>query len=387
MAELRFAARDPREPNRGATPLELLFDLAAVVAIAAAARGLTGALAAGETLVGAIDFACSFFMIWWAWMNYTWFASAYDDDSSPFRVLTMATMFGALMMAAGVEAVFAHERIWLALAGFVVMRVAMIVFWIAAARGDPARRGAALRYAGGIAAMQCYWVVFVIAVPPSAAAFLPLFLLGAAGELAVPALAERKAATSWHRGHIMARYGRLNLIVLGQSFLAIVATIELAPGAALPDGGRLWLAALFALIAFSMWSLYFTAEAHLARASYGRALLWGYGHFLIFGAGAAVGAGMHLALARIGAGAPAASWAVAVPAAVYTAALWLLRDRYHLKGAARWLLPGLAALLALLGIAVPASLEPVALALVAGALARAAASRRAAADGKGGGDP
>ena len=27
--------------------------------------------------------------IGWAWMNFTWFASAYDNDDDPYRLLTM----------------------------------------------------------------------------------------------------------------------------------------------------------------------------------------------------------------------------------------------------------------------------------------------------------
>ena len=43
-----------------------------------------------------------FFAIWWAWMNYTWFASAYDSDDVAFRLLTFTIMTGSLMLAAGV---------------------------------------------------------------------------------------------------------------------------------------------------------------------------------------------------------------------------------------------------------------------------------------------
>ena len=44
----------------------------------------------------------AFFAIWWAWMNYTWFASAYDNDDVGFRLLTFVIMSGALLLAAGV---------------------------------------------------------------------------------------------------------------------------------------------------------------------------------------------------------------------------------------------------------------------------------------------
>lgn len=80
--------RDVNKTHRAATPLELLFDLATVIAIASAADGLHHALVAGHISEGIIKFAVAFFGIWWAWMNYTWFTSAYDNNDKPTIQLT-----------------------------------------------------------------------------------------------------------------------------------------------------------------------------------------------------------------------------------------------------------------------------------------------------------
>ena len=98
--------RDPSEPRRTATPLELFFDLISVIAISAAAAGLHHAIADGHAVQGMIRFVLAFFAIWWAWMNYTWFASAYDNGDTLFRLLTMVIMAGALTMAAGISLLF-----------------------------------------------------------------------------------------------------------------------------------------------------------------------------------------------------------------------------------------------------------------------------------------
>ncbi|MEQ9547708.1 MAG: low temperature requirement protein A [Marinobacter sp.] len=365
---LTFPSRDPAEAYRSATPLELLFDLAAVVAIGAAAQGLAALIADGRSVDGFLGFVLSFFMVWWAWMNYTWFASAYDDGSTAFRALSMAMMFGALMLAAGVDAVFAREPIWLALLGFVVMRLGLVALWLGAARGDPARRVTALRYAGGVVAMQFYWIGLIALVSPALWLYLPLFALGACGELAVPAIAERAGATPWNRQHIVARYGRLNLIVLGQAFLAVVTAIELTPGSVFPEGEGLWRALLFAVIAFSLWSLYFTGGGHLRSGSLRQALLWGYGHIVVFGAGAAVGAGMQAVL--FSEDGEAGSRMVAVAVAIYCAMLWLIRDRYCLDGPARWSLLVAALLVAGLGAVASLGLAVTALILAATVVVR-----------------
>ena len=51
-----------------------------------------------------------FFAIWWAWMNFTWFASAYDCDDVPYRLAVFVQIAGALILAAGVPAMFETPR-------------------------------------------------------------------------------------------------------------------------------------------------------------------------------------------------------------------------------------------------------------------------------------
>ena len=42
----------------------------------------------------------------WAWMNFTWFASAYDTDDALYRVVTLVQITGVLILAAGVPRAF-----------------------------------------------------------------------------------------------------------------------------------------------------------------------------------------------------------------------------------------------------------------------------------------
>ncbi|WP_308736914.1 MULTISPECIES: low temperature requirement protein A [unclassified Microbacterium] len=65
----------------------------------------------------------------WAWINYSWFASAFDTDDWLFRVLTMVQMAGVVVLAIGLPPMFASlERGQpveneIMVAGYVVMRV------------------------------------------------------------------------------------------------------------------------------------------------------------------------------------------------------------------------------------------------------------------------
>ncbi|WP_343519789.1 low temperature requirement protein A [Sphingomonas sp.] len=373
-----MAPRDPHEPHRAATPLELLFDLVTVIAIAAAAAALHHAIAADHAVEGIIGYAVAFFAIWWAWMNYAWFASAYDNDDAVTRLLTMTIMGGALLLAAGIERFAAKLDLSLVLGGYVVMRLGMIAMWLRAARNDPPRRAGALRYAGGIALAQLYWAALYFGLPPQPPVLLPLIMLGWAIELAVPAVAERAAETPWHRHHIVERYGLLTIIVLGEVLLAATLALEKAW-----DGSfdmRLVHTALSALvITFAMWWLYFAREPQLSSNRLSRSLQWGYGHVLVFASGAAVGAGfavlVEILTGHSKIGLRAGDLAVAIPLGLYFLSLWLVRDRFELSGAARWVLPLSAAAIVALPFAIPA-LEAIAVLAVAAVAARAALAAR-----------
>src|SRR5262250_1201188 len=128
----RMSGRDPDEPNRASSPLELLFELTFVVAVARAGIELRDALAQGHAGHALAGYAAVFFAIWWAWVNFTWFASAYDSDDVPYRLATMVQMTGVLVLAAGVPRAFDGD-FTLAVVGYVIMRVAQTGQWLRAA--------------------------------------------------------------------------------------------------------------------------------------------------------------------------------------------------------------------------------------------------------------
>jgi low temperature requirement protein LtrA len=82
--------------------------------------------------------------LWWAWGNFTWFASAYDTDDVPYRLLTLLQMAGVLVFAAGIPAAFQRFDLATVVAGYVIMRLALVAQWLRAA-GRPARRSSAYR--------------------------------------------------------------------------------------------------------------------------------------------------------------------------------------------------------------------------------------------------
>ena len=62
----KMAGRDPHEPHRVSSPLELLFDLTFVVAFGVAASEFAHAMAAGHVVVGLAGFGFAMFAVCWA---------------------------------------------------------------------------------------------------------------------------------------------------------------------------------------------------------------------------------------------------------------------------------------------------------------------------------
>ena len=140
----RMRGRDPHETHRAATPLELLFDLTFATSFGLAASEVASVLAEGHFIAGLVGFGFASFAICWAWINFSWFSSAYDTDDWVFRLVTMAQMIGVLVLAAGVPRMFAsiersgHLDNSVMVLGYVIMRVALVFQWLRAAKDDPA---------------------------------------------------------------------------------------------------------------------------------------------------------------------------------------------------------------------------------------------------------
>ena len=103
---LPMTGRDPHELHRSATPLELLYDLTFVVAFGVAGNEAAHYFAEGHWRTGLIGFGFAMFAVIWAWIQNTWFASAYDTDDWIYRLLTMVQMVGVLVLALGLPPMF-----------------------------------------------------------------------------------------------------------------------------------------------------------------------------------------------------------------------------------------------------------------------------------------
>jgi low temperature requirement protein LtrA len=322
-----MAPRPIQEAGRASTPLELLFDLVFVVAVGSAVNQLAAGAGSGALGRSLVSFAMVFFAVWWAWMNFTWFASSYDVDDGPYRLTVMAQMAGVLILAAGLVGAF-RDFDWTAgTIGYVVMRAAQISQWARAARGDPERRTTARRYAVGIGLVQVGWLAR-LALPHSLDWAASSFLLLAVAELAVPAFAERARPTAWHPHHIAERYGLFTLILLGELATVAVAGVQVELDSTGLTPGLTGVSAATLALLFALWWLYFmTPMANRLAHDRELAFPWGYGHVTIFLALAVLGSGLELAVEvshanHLHIGVVTVGYLVCGPVALFVAGLW-----------------------------------------------------------------
>ena len=95
---------------------------------------------------GVVGFCFATFAVSWAWINFSWFASAYDTDDWIFRLTTMVQMVGVLVLALGpaadvrvAAATATTSTTQLMVLGYVVMRVPMLFQWLRAGQRGPGR--------------------------------------------------------------------------------------------------------------------------------------------------------------------------------------------------------------------------------------------------------
>ncbi|WP_312718558.1 low temperature requirement protein A [Mobilicoccus sp.] len=343
---VRMTPRDPHEPGRTASTLELFFDLVFVVAVSTASAELHHALAEGHVRDGLIRYAVVFFGIWWAWMNFTWFATSFDADDWLYRVLTVVQMGGVLTLAAGIEPTFQQNDYRILVFGYVIMRLAMVAQWLRASLAGGHTRRTTLTYAAGIALVQCLWLAWLLLSGTPAQVCLGVLI---AAELAIPVIAEARGRTPSHPHHITERYGLFTLIVLGESLLASANAIFAARSEQQAYGPLISLAALVLTITATLWWIYFWPEHHHCIGGMRRSLRYGYVHYIVFASAAAVSVGIEIQIDALTGHSPLGTvgdgYSVAIPVAVFLLSLWWIAIREQADRMVRVVVPLAAALI------------------------------------------
>ena len=260
-------------------------------------------------------------------MNFTWFASAYDTDDVPYRLLTLVQMAGVLVLAAGVPAAFGRRRLPAVTLGYLIMRVGLVAQWLRAggrAPGSAARRRC--RYAVGITVVQVGWLIAAGCCRTSCHG-RPSSCLARRSSWPCRWWAERtrddRLAPAPHRRavrpvhHHPARRERARRDQRGAGRPRREVERRAWWSSASPAS---------CCCSRSGGSTSSSPPATAWSAHRDRSFLWGYGHYGLFAALAALGAGLEVAVEQTSHHLPlsptSAGYAVAVPAGLFVALLW-----------------------------------------------------------------
>lgn len=253
-----------------------------------------------------LAFAITMLATLWAWVEYTWLASAFDNDDWVFRVLTLLQMAGVIVLTIGVPVLFSAsaegERIGggIMVLGYIIMRIAVVMQWLRVASHNPEWRRFAVSYAIAVSLVQMLWVVWIM-LPLSFTLGLVLLVVTWVLDLSVPTLVARwsrpdgLASLPWNAHHLAERYALITIIALGET---VIGTVTAAQEIAEDDGWN-WATALViaigVVISFSLWWVYFLLPSGIAlsvrRDKVGP---WAYGHLPMLASIVATGGGLHL---------------------------------------------------------------------------------------------
>ncbi|MGW0365878.1 low temperature requirement protein A [Streptomyces sp. NPDC002990] len=349
--------------SRHAGWLELFFDLVFVALAAQLSHSLHGD--PGLTEFG--SFLALYFPPWWAWINLTVAANLFDEDTVRRRSLMLCAMLCLAVMTVAVTDATGERSAVYAL-GYAGTRVVLLGLWWPSTRRATEPGGplvprwrplsyclaSAFGWAGSVFVPLPWrfvmWAVLLVA---------ELGVLLTAGGGGLP----RKL----HVGHLVERVGLFVIIVLGESIVALLTSLDAAW-----TGSAGWVALLGFMLLAALWWSYFdfgaaSAELVLSAASGPKQFplardVTGFLHFFVTAAVISMAGGLATAVEEAGQGhqhlARGAVIALAGGLALYHAAhacIALRFGRSPLKVAV-WAAPGIG--IPILVVAVSGKLTP-----------------------------
>lgn len=237
------------------TWVELFFDLVFVFSV----TQVVSLLHDGITFAAVGRVILLFWLVWWAWTQFTWALNAADTTHHSVQIGTLGATAVAFFMAVALPVAFGHGAPWFA-AGYVVVRAIGLALYVWVASADRAQRAAVIRFS--IAATAGLVAVIAGGYADTTWRYL---LWGAAIVLDIISALVGGETEGWnlHPEHFAERHGLFVIIALGETL--IVA----ASGAA----GVAWTADLVfsAILAVSVtaawWWIYFVRAKPMLDAS------------------------------------------------------------------------------------------------------------------------
>jgi low temperature requirement protein LtrA len=257
-----YTGRD--ESLRHATWLELFFDLVFVVALAELGSYLHDHL----TVLGLLQFAGLFAIVWWIWLTISYFADTYNMNDPMSVAMVILAMFGVVFLSQTIHGALVGGSFAFALAVFILRGFLTASHLRARALRDhlPASEEHFLTYWIGLEVLvTVVWgLSLLVPAPGRYGLWVASFVLGVAGMTTIYLNFKHIIAPS--ASHCSERLGLFTILVLGETILAVSVGISLTVLTPMV----LVASALGFVVAVAAWWLYF---GHYDERVYERTLL------------------------------------------------------------------------------------------------------------------
>jgi len=291
------------KPNRGAllarlhhsgdqkvTFVELFFDLVFVFAITQVTKYVVDDL----SWDGAAEALLLFWMIWWAWTQFTWALNPADTTHGAVRIVTLVATAVGFLIAVNVPGAYDESGLWFAVP-YVVVRLLGLGIYTAAAAGEGQRRAVRAFAAWSIVPMMLVIVGGLLETPARAWVWLAAVLL----DIVAAGQAGRLEGWDLRPGHFAERHGLFVIIALGESLIVAGQSVLATESSSLLITVALGAVAVTCL----MWWLYFgwwqeAIEDQLAmrrgqaRTAFARDV-YSFLHFVVIAGVIAIAAGIE----------------------------------------------------------------------------------------------
>jgi low temperature requirement protein LtrA len=216
---------NPRRPlhapgDQAVTFVELFFDLVFVFAV----TEITALTASHLTWSGVARSLLLFWLIWWAWTQFTWTLNPADTTHDVVRIITLVATGIAFIMATSVTRAFGSEVLWFAVP-YLLVRLLGLGLQLRVDREHERRDPGTVL---GWAALSLVGLALVLAgafVDPPARNWIWLAAIGA--DLFAAGSAARRGRT-WdiRPAHFSERHGLFVIIALGESLIVAATAIS-----------------------------------------------------------------------------------------------------------------------------------------------------------------
>lgn len=191
------------------TFVELFFDLVFVFSV----TQVVGLLHDGITWRSIGEAVLVFWLVWWAWTQFTWALNAADTTHPRVEFVTLVATGAAFFLAVGVPSAFHGSSLWFA-GTYVAVRVLGLLIYDWVAWEDPSQRAAVRLFSvvsvGGLIA------VLVGGILGGAAQYM-WWGVGVVLDVVAAGIGGRAEGWNLHPEHFAERHGLFVIIALGES--------------------------------------------------------------------------------------------------------------------------------------------------------------------------